>query len=101
MMRRAACFLVDKDMAEAKRKIQQLAAPDRFGDDGSALCINRVHLKHVLGCVTDDRFLIDLPMDGSPSDGWFIDHHHGTSMPLRGAAHPSPKICSRVRLEIQ
>ena len=37
--------------------------------------------------MTEDRFLIDLPTDGSPSDGCFTDTHHGTSMPLRGAVH--------------
>jgi len=39
--------------------------------------------------VTDDRFLIDLPMDGFPlmdSD----NDHHGTSMPLGAPSTPSP-----------
>jgi len=27
-------------------------------------------------------------VDGAPSDGCFIDHHHGALMPLRGAVRP-------------
>jgi len=38
--------------------------------------------------VTDDRFLIDLPMDGFPSDGVYDNDHLGTFDAARGAVHP-------------
>jgi hypothetical protein len=39
--------------------------------------------------VTDDRFLIDLLMDGSPQMGCDNDHL-GTSMPVGAPSTPSP-----------
>jgi hypothetical protein len=39
--------------------------------------------------VTDDRFLIDLTMDGFPQMGCDNDHL-GTSMPIGAPSTPSP-----------
>jgi hypothetical protein len=66
-----------------------------------SLGVNAMNLENVLGTwktflaissptiVTDERFLIDLPMDGFPQMGCDNDHL-GASMPVGAPSTPSP-----------
>jgi hypothetical protein len=72
MMRRPGGIEPDNTGGQRSKKLQQLVAPHRLGDHNTPRSINAVNLKDVLGqieptVVTDDKSMIDFPMDGAPS----------------------------------
>ena len=85
MMRRPAGLEPHQARRQRSEKLQQLVAPDRLGDHNAPRSINAMNLKHVLGqieptVVTDDKLVIDFPMDGAPANGCSYDNHFGTAL---------------------
>jgi hypothetical protein len=73
MVRRPGGLKPHQARRQRSEELQQLVAPDRFGDNNAPRSINAMDLKNVLGQIetngrTDDKSMIDFPTDVAPSD---------------------------------
>ena len=74
MMGRTAGFHTDKTLGQLGEEGQHVLAAERRGDDHPPRSVNAMNLKNMLGqieptVVTEDKSVIDFPMDGAPSEG--------------------------------